>query len=79
MPQGTKPRNHDLKYMSSFKLFLSLILSAVVVVAFLWDMVSGGEVLRKKDLFMFTASEVSVPHVRKHEAEEGVSHVEVKK
>lgn len=65
--------------MSSFKLLRSLILSAVLVVAFLWDMVSGGEVLRKKDLFMFTASEVSVLHVRKHVVEEGGSHVEVKK
>lgn len=64
--------------MSSFK-SLSLILSAVLVVAFLWDVVSGGEVLRKKDLFMLTASEVSVPHVRKHVVEEGGSHVEVKK
>lgn len=79
MPQGTKPRNHDPKCVPSFKLFLSLILSAVLVVVFLWDMVSGGEVLRKEDLFMFTASEVSVPHVRKHVAEEGDSHVEVKK
>lgn len=65
--------------MSSFKLLRSLILSAVLVMAFLWEMVSGGEVLRKKDLFMFTASEVSVLHVRKRVVEKGGSHVEVKK
>ena len=51
----------------------------MLVVAFLWDMVSGGEGLRKKDLYMFTASEVSVLHVRKDVVEEGGSHVEVKK
>lgn len=65
--------------MSSFKSFLLLILSTVLVMALLWDSISGGDVLKKKDSFVFTVSEVSVPHGRKHMVEKGILHVENKK